>query len=246
MAVFDVSIKRMLRPGVGQLGTYSPRPVSLCLVKPNNHLSGQALPTITIVVPFGARDFIDAQIADARQQPKAWRLHRLGKKCGIERLDRVPGQTGAPGHGVNLHLLTQPRHQTGKTTCRTGVGRHERQRLRARRRQEDLVVLALDFVDVSHPFSPKSNDEELHFRTSPAAITYSFSLLISPATSASRMIGSGRGRVSAAGTDEPGQDGLDIEATVETILHLGQIPIGIFGELEVMIGPRDGGLQIGE
>lgn len=46
-----MSIKRMLSPGVGQLGTYSPRPVSLRLVQHNNQLRGHPLPRISIVVP---------------------------------------------------------------------------------------------------------------------------------------------------------------------------------------------------
>lgn len=51
MAGLEVSIMHMLRPGVGQLGTYSPRPVSLHLFQPNNQLRGQVLPRISIVVP---------------------------------------------------------------------------------------------------------------------------------------------------------------------------------------------------
>ena len=41
----------MLRPGVGQLGTYSPRPVPLFLTEPNKHLSVHSLPKLSIVVP---------------------------------------------------------------------------------------------------------------------------------------------------------------------------------------------------
>lgn len=63
MTGFAVSIKRMLRPGVGQLGTYSPRPVSLRLVQPNNQLREQVLPRVTIVVPsFNQGRFIGATL----------------------------------------------------------------------------------------------------------------------------------------------------------------------------------------
>ncbi|MBW8457604.1 MAG: glycosyltransferase [Thiobacillus sp.] len=51
MGRLEVSIMQVLRPGVGQLGTYSPRPVSLRLVQPNNQLREQVLPRISIVVP---------------------------------------------------------------------------------------------------------------------------------------------------------------------------------------------------
>lgn len=47
----SLSIKRMLRPGVGQLGTYVPRPVSLSLSQPRKALSAHLLPKISIVVP---------------------------------------------------------------------------------------------------------------------------------------------------------------------------------------------------
>ena len=46
----------MLRPGVGQLGTYTPRPVSLRILQPHNQLSGQVLPRISIVVPSFNQD----------------------------------------------------------------------------------------------------------------------------------------------------------------------------------------------
>lgn len=63
MAGFAVSIKRMLRPEVGQLGTYSPRPVSRRLVQPNNQLREQVLPRVTIVVPsFNQGRFIGATL----------------------------------------------------------------------------------------------------------------------------------------------------------------------------------------
>lgn len=53
----------MLRPGAGQLGTYSPRPVSLRLLKPNAQLRGQDLPRISIVVPsFNQGRFIGATL----------------------------------------------------------------------------------------------------------------------------------------------------------------------------------------
>jgi len=63
MARVEVSVNRMLRPGVGQLGTYSPRPVSLRLVRPNNQLCGKALPRVSIVVPsFNQGRFIGATL----------------------------------------------------------------------------------------------------------------------------------------------------------------------------------------
>lgn len=46
-----MNIKSMLRPGVGQLGTYTPRPVTLRLTQPNSQISAQILPKISIVVP---------------------------------------------------------------------------------------------------------------------------------------------------------------------------------------------------
>ena len=53
----------MLRPGVGQLGTYSPRPVSLTPLQPHNQLRGQALPRITIVIPtYNQGRFIGATL----------------------------------------------------------------------------------------------------------------------------------------------------------------------------------------
>lgn len=42
------------------------------------------------------------------------------------------------------------------------------------------------------------------------------------------------------------QDGLEIEATIETVLHFGQIAVGILGEIEMMVSPRNSGPQIGE
>lgn len=61
--MFEINIKRMLRPGVGQLGTYSPRPVSLRLKQPNNPISGQVLPKISIVVPsYNQGKFIGATL----------------------------------------------------------------------------------------------------------------------------------------------------------------------------------------
>lgn len=63
MAGFDVSIKRLLRPGVGQLGTHLPRPVTLGFVQSNNQQPGQVLPKITIVVPsFNQGKFIGATL----------------------------------------------------------------------------------------------------------------------------------------------------------------------------------------
>lgn len=60
---FARSIKRMLRPGVGQLGIYPPRPVSLRPVQPSNQLREQALPRISIVVPsFNQGRFIGATL----------------------------------------------------------------------------------------------------------------------------------------------------------------------------------------
>lgn len=60
---FIVGILRMLRPGVGLLGTYSPRPVSLRLVQPYNLLCGHILPRISIVVPsFNQGSFIEATL----------------------------------------------------------------------------------------------------------------------------------------------------------------------------------------
>ena len=58
-----MNIKRMLRLGVGQLGTYSPRPVFLRHLQPNNHLCKQALPKISIVVhSFNQGRFIEATL----------------------------------------------------------------------------------------------------------------------------------------------------------------------------------------
>lgn len=58
-----MGIKSMLKPGVGQLGTYSPRPVSLRIAKPDNQPSGRALPRISIVIPsFNQGKFIGATL----------------------------------------------------------------------------------------------------------------------------------------------------------------------------------------
>jgi len=58
-----LSIKRMLRPGVGQLGTYLPRPISLSLSPPSKVLSAQLLPKISIVVPsYNQGKFIAATL----------------------------------------------------------------------------------------------------------------------------------------------------------------------------------------
>jgi len=69
MEGFGVSIKRMLRPGVGQLGTYAPRPVSLRLAQATSQLSGQFLPRISIVVPsFNQGRFIGATLQSIAYQ----------------------------------------------------------------------------------------------------------------------------------------------------------------------------------
>lgn len=63
LKVFIVGILRMLRPGVGQLGTYSPRPISLRVLEPSVQLRGQDLPKISIVVPsFNQGRFIGATL----------------------------------------------------------------------------------------------------------------------------------------------------------------------------------------
>lgn len=63
LAGLEVSIKHILKPGLGQLGTYLPRPVSLRSVKPHNHQSAQVLPKISIVVPsFNQGRFIGATL----------------------------------------------------------------------------------------------------------------------------------------------------------------------------------------
>jgi hypothetical protein len=51
MAESLVGIRSFIRPGVGQLGTYAPRPVSLRSIKVKIQPSGTALPRISIVVP---------------------------------------------------------------------------------------------------------------------------------------------------------------------------------------------------
>jgi Glycosyl transferase family 2 len=64
-----VSIKSLLRPGVGQLGTYSPRPVSFRFVQPNNQRSEQALPKMTIVIPtFNQGRFIGETLQSIIEQ----------------------------------------------------------------------------------------------------------------------------------------------------------------------------------
>lgn len=63
MAGSSLNIKRMLRPGAGQLGTYSPRPVTLCPAQLNNQLRGQVLPRISIIVPsYNQGRFIGATL----------------------------------------------------------------------------------------------------------------------------------------------------------------------------------------
>jgi glycosyltransferase involved in cell wall biosynthesis len=63
MAGFSLNIKRMLRPGVGQLGTYSARPVSLNFVQLKKPPSGKVLPKISIVVPsYNQGGFIGATL----------------------------------------------------------------------------------------------------------------------------------------------------------------------------------------
>lgn len=58
-----MNIKRLLRPGVGQLGTYPPRPVTLRLATGNDQLCGQGLPKISIVVPsFNQGRFLGATL----------------------------------------------------------------------------------------------------------------------------------------------------------------------------------------
>lgn len=60
---FIVWIMRKLKPGVGQLGTYSPRPVSLSLLNSDLQLCGQDWPRISIVVPsFNQGRFIGATL----------------------------------------------------------------------------------------------------------------------------------------------------------------------------------------
>jgi len=46
------------------------------------------------------------------------------------------------------------------------------------------------------------------------------------------------------GAHQAWQDGLQIEAPVEPILTLGQVTMGVFSEVEGMIGPRQGGLHV--
>lgn len=58
-----MNIKRLLRPGVGQLGTYSPRPVKFEPSRRNSQSCNQALPRISIVVPsFNQGSFIEATL----------------------------------------------------------------------------------------------------------------------------------------------------------------------------------------
>jgi hypothetical protein len=44
--------------------------------------------------------------------------------------------------------------------------------------------------------------------------------------------------------DESGEDGFEIEATIEAILHLGKIAVGILGKLERMVGARNRCLEV--
>ena len=48
------------------------------------------------------------------------------------------------------------------------------------------------------------------------------------------------------GTHQAWQSGLQIEAPVEPILTLGQVTMGVFSEIEGMIGPRQGGLHVAQ
>jgi hypothetical protein len=48
------------------------------------------------------------------------------------------------------------------------------------------------------------------------------------------------------GAQQAWQDGLQVEAPVEPMLILGQVTMGIFAEIEGMIGPRQGGLHVAE
>ncbi|CAH1904847.1 Glycosyl transferase family 2 [Candidatus Nitrotoga sp. HW29] len=72
MVGFAANIKKILRPGVGQLGTYSPRPVSFHRLKQNNLLHEQTLPKISIVVPSLNQDkFIEATLQSIINQQYA-------------------------------------------------------------------------------------------------------------------------------------------------------------------------------
>lgn len=62
MARFDAWIKRLIRPGVGQLGSYSPRPVSLP-TDPHDCALPPRFPRISLVIPsFNQGKFIAATL----------------------------------------------------------------------------------------------------------------------------------------------------------------------------------------
>lgn len=48
------------------------------------------------------------------------------------------------------------------------------------------------------------------------------------------------------GTEQSGENGFEIEAAIETVLHFGEITMGIFGEIEGMVRSRDRGLEVAE
>jgi hypothetical protein len=69
--------------------------------------------------------------------------------------------------------------------------------------------------------------------------------LIGPQPQPILIIASGRGRVRTV-ADESGEDGFEIEATIEAILHLGKMMVGILGKLERMVSPGNRVLEVGE
>jgi glycosyltransferase involved in cell wall biosynthesis len=66
---FLESFKRVLRPGIGQLGTYSPRPITFRNECSNTEIREQILPRISIVVPsFNQGQFIGATLQSILDQ----------------------------------------------------------------------------------------------------------------------------------------------------------------------------------
>lgn len=72
----------------------------------------------------------------------------------------------------------------------------------------------------------------------PGLLKYSASLtyLISPSTSAKRITDSGLGPVITTSINETSQNGLQIESSVESVLDVGEIAMGILAKGEGVIG----------